>query len=69
MGIPYQPNAWHCSKCSPCGEGMDVALNPPSATAASLALRLIVWLLIAGGCVLFWIGFAAMVYQELGNRL
>mgnify|MGYP001605688769 CR=1 FL=1 len=18
MGIPYRPNAWHCSKCHPC---------------------------------------------------
>jgi hypothetical protein len=23
MGIPYRPNAWHCTKCHPCNEGLD----------------------------------------------
>lgn len=23
-GIPYRPNCWHCSKCHPCGEWLDV---------------------------------------------
>lgn len=27
MGIPYQPNAWHCSKCHPCSEGIDKLLK------------------------------------------
>lgn len=27
MGIPYQPNAWHCMKCHPCSEGLDKLLK------------------------------------------
>lgn len=24
MGIPYRPNEWHCCKCHPCGEWLDL---------------------------------------------
>lgn len=27
MGIPYRPNAWHCTECHPCGEGFEMKLK------------------------------------------
>jgi hypothetical protein len=25
MGIPFRPNAWHCARCHPCGEWLDLS--------------------------------------------